>query len=191
MQSVRMKDRCFFGYGSLVNRRTHDYDGRQPARVTGWRRAWRRSPLRDVCYLTAVPARDDYIEGLIAAVPDGNWSALDARERAYARVPLGPEISYAAGDLEVVLYAIADGDHHAPTDRNPVLLSYIDVVVQGYLAEFGTDGVTHFFETTEGWHAPVLDDRAAPIYPRAQTLSTEERAIVDEGLSRLSVRVRR
>ena len=66
------------------------------------------------------------------------------------------------------------------------MLSYIDVVVQGYLAEFGMTGVRHFFETTEGWHAPILNDRAAPIYLRAQALTEEERQIVDEGLSRLS-----
>ncbi|MCK8464202.1 gamma-glutamylcyclotransferase [Aliiroseovarius sp. S1339] len=181
-----MQDPYFFGYGSLVNRRTHVFANAQPARVVGWRRAWRRSPLRDVCYLTAVPDRDDYIEGLIAAVPGADWAALDERERAYGRVPLGPELQHGAGDLDVALYAIEAGAHHPPTDDNPVLLSYIDVVVQGYLAEFGIDGVTHFFETTEGWHAPILDDRAAPIYPRAQILSDEERALVDEGLSRLS-----
>lgn len=34
-----MNNRYFFGYGSLVNRRTHDYAPLQKARVTGWRRA--------------------------------------------------------------------------------------------------------------------------------------------------------
>lgn len=48
-----------------------------------------------------------------------------------------------------------------------VLLSYLDVVVQGYFREFGRKGVVHFFEMTEGWHAPVLNDRANPIYPCA------------------------
>ncbi|WP_371168404.1 gamma-glutamylcyclotransferase family protein [Aliiroseovarius sp. 2305UL8-7] len=181
-----MQDPYFFGYGSLVNRRTHAYENAQPARVNGWRRAWRRSPSRDICYLTAVPDRDDYIEGLIASVPGSDWVALDERERAYARVPLGRELRHNAGDLDVAIYAIAQGEHHSPTDQNPVLLSYIDVVVQGYLTEFGLDGAVHFFETTEGWHAPIIDDRAAPIYPRAQVLTDEELSVVDEGLSRLS-----
>lgn len=181
-----MQDQYFFGYGSLVNRRTHAFQDAQPARVMGWRRAWRRSPLRDVCYLTAVPDREDYIEGLIAVVPGADWAALDERERAYARVPLGPELQHQAGEIDAAIYAIEHGKHHAPTDENPVLLSYIDVVVQGYLAEFGMTGVRHFFETTEGWHAPILNDRAAPIYLRAQALTEEERQIVDEGLSRLS-----
>jgi len=126
--------------------------------VSGWRRAWRKSPLRDRCFLTVVPALDDYVEGLIAAVPGA-------------------------------VYAIPEGAHHDPGDDNPVLLSYIDVVVQGFLAEFGPDGARHFFDTTQGWHVPVLDDRAAPIYARAQGLDEAERAVVDEGLARVGARI--
>lgn len=183
-------DPHFFGYGSLVNRQTHSYDNPRAARVTGWHRAWRRSPHRALCYLTAVPDSADYIEGLIASVPGADWAALDARERAYARVTLGSEIRHDGGDLDVAIYAIAHGEHHAPTDDNPVLLSYLDVVVQGYFREFGREGVDHFFQTTEGWNAPILNDRADPIYPRAQVLSTEETELVDEGLSRLSAVVK-
>jgi hypothetical protein len=49
---------------------------------------------------------------------------------------------------------------------HPVLLSYLDVVVQGYLQEFDEAGVAHFFDTTDGWDAPLLDDRTHPHYPR-------------------------
>lgn len=179
-------DPHFFGYGSLVNRQTHSYDNPRAARVTGWHRAWRRSPHRALCYLTAVPDSADFIEGMIASVPGSDWEALDQREHAYARVALGSEVSHDGGDLDVAIYAIAPGEHLPPTDENPVLLSYLDVVVQGYFREFGLDGVAHFFETTEGWNAPILNDRSDPVYPRAQMLSAEETALVDEGLSRLS-----
>ena len=185
-----MNDPYFFGYGSLVNRRTHSFQNTQPAQVSGWRRAWRRSPLRKVCYLTAVPDRADYIEGVIASVPGADWAALDERERAYARVPLGPELRHQAGAVDVAIYAIEHDKHFEPTDENPVLLSYLDVVVQGYLSEFGMTGVTHFFETTEGWHAPILNDRDAPMYTRAQNLTEDERQIVNEGLSRLSAKLK-
>lgn len=184
-------DPHFFGYGSLVNRQTHSYENPRAARVTGWHRAWRRSPHRALCYLTAVPDSSDYIEGLIASVPGADWAALDERERAYTRIALGSELSHDGTALETAIYAIAPGEHHPPTDENPVLLSYLDVVVQGYFREFGVDGVTHFFETTEGWNAPILDDRADPIYPRTQVLSAEEIALVDEGLSKLSAVVKK
>lgn len=185
-----MTDPFFFGYGSLVNRRTHDYAQAQTARVTGWRRAWRKSPLRERCFLTAVPAPDDYIEGLIAAVPGADWAALDDREHAYTRHDVSHTTRHAAGrPLDIAIYAIPEGAHHDPGDDHPVVLSYIDVVVQGFLTEFGPEGVQHFFETTEGWHVPVLDDRASPLYARPQTLSDEEREIVDEGISRVGARI--
>ena len=185
-----MNDPFFFGYGSLVNRRTHDYAEARRARVSGWRRAWRKSPLRDRCFLTAVPGPDDYVEGLIAAVPGGDWAALDEREHAYARHDVSHAVSHDAGRaLDVSIYAIPEDGHHDPGDDDPVLLSYLDVVVQGFLAEFGPGGVQHFFETTEGWHVPVLDDRARPIYARAQSLSAPERAFVDQGLARLGARI--
>ncbi|MBM2576905.1 gamma-glutamylcyclotransferase [Jannaschia sp. Os4] len=160
----------FFGYGNLVNRATHAAGG-VPMVVEGWTRAWRRTPSRDVAYLTALPRPGVAIAGL-AAVPD-DWAALDAREAAYVRVPLpeGP-----------VIYRLPEGGHLAPTAANPILLSYLDVVVQGYLREFGEAGVAAFFETTEGWGAPIRDDRGAPAYPRAQPLAPEETALVDRWL---------
>ncbi len=72
---------------------------------------------------------------------------------------------------------------------NHILLSYLDVVVQGYLREFGEDGARRFFETTDGWNVPVLDDRAAPLYPRHCTLTPQERAFVDDSLAELSAQV--
>ena len=166
----------FFGYGSLVNRRTHGYPDARPMRVTGWRRAWRHVASRPVAYLTAERAAGTALDGLTAGVPGGDWAALDAREAAYTREPLpeGPSI-----------YHIPQGRHAAPSAAHPILLSYLDVVVQGYLAEFGEAGVAGFFETTAGWDAPIRDDRGAPDYPRAQTLDPAERALVDRWLGRV------
>lgn len=185
-----MHDVFFFGYGSLVNRRTHAYPEALPARVTGWRRAWRKSPLRQRCFLTVVPAPDAEIDGLVAAVPGADWAALDVREHAYARVDVTGAVVHEVGrEIEVALYAIPEGAHHDPGDDHPVVLSYLDAVVQGFLAEFGIDGVGHFFATTTGWHVPVLDDRAHPVYARAQRLTEAERRVVDEGQADVGARV--
>ncbi len=185
-----MSDPYFFGYGSLVNRATHAYADAHRARVTGWRRVWRHTGLRPVAFLTVSPAPGSEIEGLIAAVPGGDWRALDQREAAYDRLPATGDVTH---DLpyrpEVAIYAVPEGKHDAPSTRHPVLLSYLDVVVQGYLTEFGHDGVRRFFDTTDGWDAPVLDDRADPRYPRHQWLDAAERAIVDAELQRKSVRL--
>ncbi len=181
-----MSEVWVFGYGSLVNRATHDYRAVHPARLRGWRRAWRHTDLRPLAYLTAVPCDGAEIDGAIAAVAETGWPALDAREHAYDRVAV-PEVvrdlDAGAAAVPAVLYAIPEGRHGRPTTAHPVLLSYLDVVVQGYLRMFGTDGVTRFFATTDGWEAPIADDRARPLYPRAKVLEPEERALVDRHLA--------
>jgi hypothetical protein len=173
---MTMNHNMFFGYGSLVNRATQGYPGIRRATVTGWRRAWRHTGTRDVAFLTAVPAPGARLDGLLAEVPGGDWAALDTREWAYVRTQAEP-------DRAAQIYHIPADLHAAPTTQHPILLSYLDVVVQGYLAEFGPQGVARFFATTDGWDAPILNDRAAPRYPRAQPLSAEETALVDAMLS--------
>lgn len=167
----------FFGYGSLVNRQTHDYPAATRMTITGWRRVWRATPINPVSFLTGEPAPGSTIDGLSAEVPGGDWAALDLRESGYLRAPLpeGPQIYHIPADL-----------HGSPDDARPILLSYLDVVVQGFLREFGEEGVTRFFDTTAGWQTPIRDDRAAPVYPRAQSLTRSETSLVDAQLARVA-----
>lgn len=180
----------FFGYGSLVNRASHAFDGAVSARLTGWRRVWRHTDLRPVAYLTVVPDPEAEIDGLIAPVAESDWPALDLREAAYIRRSAAHQVRHTLPHRpEIMLYTIPEGRHAAPTRAHPILLSYLDVVVQGYLREFGAEGVARFFDTTQGWDAPVLDERSAPLYPRHQSLSASERAQTDEHLNRLGVSI--
>ncbi|NHX28262.1 gamma-glutamylcyclotransferase, partial [Escherichia coli] len=96
-----MSDPFFFGYGSLVNRATHDYARAYPATVRGWRRAWRHTRLRKLAYLSAVPDAAGEIDGLIAAVPGHDWAALDARERAYLRHPVAGPVHAEAREVQI------------------------------------------------------------------------------------------
>ncbi len=183
-----MNTACFFGYGSLVNRATHAYPGAAPAVAAGWRRAWVHTQARPHAFLTAVRAPGHRIEGLIASVPGGDWAALDAREAAYARILDTENIRHSvAGVAGVSIYAVPP-ESSASVAPRPILLSYLDVVLQGYLREFGPEGTEAFIATTDGWDAPVLDDRAAPIYPRHQHLDRDETAFVDAALRRLGSR---
>ncbi len=185
-----MSDPFFFGYGSLVNRRTHSFSECYPARIRGWRRAWRHTGLRDLAFLTAVPEETSEIDGLIAAVPGADWAALDEREWAYARHAVGPSVTHVAGrELDIEVYAVRPEHSAPPSVRHPILLSYVDVVVQGYLHTYGEAGAEAFFATTEGWDAPVLNDRAKPIYARAQDLTALETDFVDAHLARFEAKI--
>jgi hypothetical protein len=184
-----MQNAYFFGYGSLVNRATHGFADAHPARLTGWQRVWRHTGLRDVAYLTVVPLPGAVIDGLIAPVPDDDWEALDAREAAYDRVPAAHQIAHPLPDAPpIAVYAIPEGKHDSPSQAGPLLLSYIDVVVQGYLREFGESVAERFFATTAGWDAPVIADRDDPAYPRHQRLKPSERDFVDHHLSLTAAR---
>jgi hypothetical protein len=183
-------DPFFFGYGSLVNRETHAFPRIARARVRGWARTWKRTRLRQVAFLTAVEAPGIEIEGLIAAVPGSDWTALDAREYAYDRLPVA-EIDHEHGPrpLDIQIYRTKPEHDTDASEAHPILLSYLDTVIQGYLREFGEAGARRFFDTTHGWEdAPVFDDRAEPIYTRATKTTFEERNFVDTELLLRGVR---
>lgn len=185
-----MKHPYFFGYGSLVNRRTHAFTPCHRARIMGWRRAWCATAMRPEAFLTAIPDPDAETLGLIAPVPNDDWAALDAREAGYGRHDATAQVIHEAGAVSrIAVYAIAAEHRLASSTEHPILMSYLDVVIQGFAAEYGSDGARAFFDTTAGWETPILNDRDAPLYPRAQSLTGAERALVDEGLARLGCRV--
>ncbi|EPX81732.1 gamma-glutamylcyclotransferase family protein [Litoreibacter arenae] len=185
-----MKKQYFFGYGSLVNTTTHTYGSTHVATLEGWRRVWTHTALRDIAYLSVAPASGSRIDGLIAGVPDSDWAALDIRETGYSRSLLqSTALTHAAGEVDVQMYQThIERDAPSPVAQ-PILLSYLDVVVQGFHTQFGKDGVERFFQTTDGWEAPILNDRLQPRYPRSRTLSDRETALVDAHLENLKTSI--
>ena len=177
-----MRVALFFGYGSLVNGATHAYPGLRAARLVGWGRGWRRAPGRRVSLLTALPGGDG-IDGALAIVPGADWSTLDAREASYERHPVS--VAVTGGEVHAAVYAVAAP---VPSEDAPILLSYLEVVVQGFLDLHGPQGGSRFFDETDGWEAPIFDDRAAPLYPRHVPPSAEALAILSEGLERVGAR---
>lgn len=183
---------AYFGYGSLVNDATRPAGfAVRRARLDGFRRAWR---VRggSACALTVVAAPGCSLRGLVVTEPAENLAALDRREGRYRRA-VAPAAALWADDgrpltAPVFYYAVAP-EHDGPGDRAcPILLSYVDCVLQGFLRHWGEDGVAEFVATTDGWEVPILDDRAAPRYAMAQALSERERAIVDRALDAAGAR---
>ncbi len=174
-----MTDPAFFGYGSLVNLSTHDYAQPTPATLAGWRRVWRATRMRNTAFLSVERCNDTAIKGIIAHVPGGNWALLDKREAAYHRHDVSTDVAHNA---PTAVYQVTPDNIIATKTDYPIMLSYLDVVVQGYLQVFGEDGVRHFFDTTSDWQ-PILNDRADPQYPRHQSLSRAEQDLVDHHLA--------
>lgn len=179
----------FFGYGSLVNLNTHNYPDARPAKLHGWRRAWVRTARRNVVFLSVIQDPASTIDGVIAAVPNADWVALDTREFGYARHSSGGAVSHDLTPAPDMAHYAIPPEMTGALGPHVILLSYLDVVVQGFLNLYGAQGVQAFFDTTDGWDTPVLDDRAGPAYSRHQTLTAAETAVVDHNLKRLSARV--
>jgi len=164
--------RAFFGYGSLVNSRTHDFSA-TPAHLTGWRRTWCATTHRDAAFLSVDPDPNTALMGVTAPVPGTGWADLDKREAAYDRIDVSHQFP-----AQTVVYSVP---HHSKTNLSDhsIWLSYLDVVLQGYLHVFGPDGPTHFMDTTDGWDIGITNDRATPRYSRAQSLTADETAMVN------------
>ncbi|WP_075220900.1 gamma-glutamylcyclotransferase family protein [Acuticoccus yangtzensis] len=170
-----------FGYGSLVNRGTlPPHVSAEPVTLKGWRRAWRATSVAHaggVCAMSVVPAEGEAIDGLLVTFEDDVRPVVDAREYRYDALD-APSL----GDTAIIYRASAGVDRFGDAE-NPIHLTYVDVIVQGFLTEFGMAGVERFMASTDGWHVPVLNDRAAPRYPRAQQLTAQETALVDRLLA--------
>lgn len=172
-----------FGFGSLVNAATHGYAVAGPAQLNGWHRVWRRSAGYRSCVLSVEPAPGVEIDGLLLRVPRAEAAALDRRESGYDFVDVTDGMRDCAEPVGT--YIIPAETAMGPTEGHPILLSYLDVCVQGFLQQFGESGVERFFATTASW-GPIRDDRAQPVYPRAQVLSPSEQDTVDRWLGRMA-----
>lgn len=186
---------AYFGYGSLVNRATHRTAivDAFPARLAGWRRHWRPRPDMPGFPAALLSVREEegaICDGLVVVDRAENLAAVDAREARYRRVALPPSSLMAArlpSSCPLFVY-LAEEDvppHPAPP---AILRSYLDAVMQGFLAEHGEEGVRRFVAETHGFETPLHDDRDAPVYPRAVALSDAERKLFDELLATIPPR---
>ena len=189
---------AYFGYGSLVNRMTlrTDYVAAEPARLNGWRRCCRpRSsgdPIdarRRYLMLSARKRAGHAIDGLLVYDRLDHLPEIDRREASYDWVTVSLERLELNGsaphDCPIYIY---EAPRIAPHDPGvPILQSYLDAVMQGFLHEFGEKGVHGFLHSTDGFDRPVRADRHEPVYSRAVELPDYQRSFFDTLLGPVDV----
>jgi cation transport regulator ChaC len=182
---------AYFGYGSLVNRATHRTRivDAFPARLVGWRRFWRPRPDMPgfpAALLTVREEEGAVCDGLLVIDRAANLAAVDEREARYRRLPLlsrALETSQPVPEGCPVFVYVAEEDIPAHPGPPAILRSYLEAVLQGFLVEHGEQAVRRFMAETHGFDTPLHDDRAAPVYPRAVTLSESEKTLFESLLA--------
>ncbi len=185
---MKTPDRLCFGYGSLVNRKTHDFAPSRPAEIKDWQRSWShriRSSGQGASSLTITPAPGVSIKGLVSTVRPDQIAGLDAREAGYDLHTLPAPVF--GGQLAKTdpIHTYISADDQIGDAEHPILQSYLDTVLLGFLREFAESGVTHFLDTTVGWQTPILKDRINPIYPRTTPLAADHADFFDQELKKL------
>jgi hypothetical protein len=96
---------------------------------------------------------------------------FDQRERRYHRVIIPQQaVTALSGERlsSATIWAYMTSRPGEPSHAYPLVQSYIDVILTGCLA-IGVDFAVEFIETTSGWGAAWLNDRAHPRYARAMS----------------------
>jgi hypothetical protein len=189
---------AYFGYGSLVNRATLRTEilAAYPARLSGYRRVWCGRPAHAPRFggigpavLTAERCEGAAIDGLLVVDRLENLPAVDERENLYRRNVVAPtDLSFTgdAPELGCPLFVYErDYEPEKGVAASPILRSYLDAVMQGFLGVFGAGGLRRFVAETDGFALPIHEDRDAPVYPRSITLAEGEAELFAEVLGSL------
>jgi hypothetical protein len=200
---------AYFGYGSLVNLETlrTKYHSAHPARLKGWRRHWQSrtqiwsgggageaSGFNANPALLSVHRHDDsVIDGMVIVDRLESLPSLDEREACYERVVISPD--------ELEFRQFPEMFAQIPTERvfvyvgimagpgtPPLLQSYLDTVLAGFLVAHGREGVERFIASTIGFDREIIADRFAPVYPRHVKPSRHDQEWFDQMLAGAGVR---
>lgn len=183
-----------FGYGSLVNRKTWDFQAEYfKCSIIEWKRHWGQAiqvGQRLVSALTVHPQHTANLRGILIKTDAETCKMIDIREMGYKRVSLPSDcvkLQNRMDESQIVNGSIYTytSDHIKPhrIRKKPVILqSYIDVVADGFYNEFGERGFWEFFEDTLGWELQILNDRNRPLYPRAVDIPKTLLKMIDHAI---------
>lgn len=159
-----------FGYGSLVNSESRAASLKcqksvVAARISpefGYKRVWNyRGPGFTALGLVKTENATS-INGIIYGVDESNMDILDEREKDYIRVEVPWELVESVDWMHLPkdghLWIYVPINCYPPSPNYPLLQSYIDTCVTGFL-EYSEEFAIEFLETTEGWSPYWLNDR--------------------------------
>ena len=188
----------YFGYGSLVNRHTRPAEEiAHSARLNGWQRVWDHrvsNPYRDkrCTSLSIEPSSEVAVEGVIVRLDLDMLPQLDQREAGYDRMVL-PATDFdlpeelleqmdGEGVEDIMVYRSQAQNRGLADAESPVLQSYVDCVMAGYLHRFGEEGVNALVSSTRGWESSLFNDRTEPFYPRWVEVSSADQQYFDNSI---------
>ncbi|WP_051275523.1 hypothetical protein [Aestuariibacter salexigens] len=195
-------DHYLVAYGSLlsIHSRQH-FSGvtapTLPVSVRGWRRAWiTRSSGERQTYVGALADNNGMFNAAI--IPVSLNPSLHKREQDYEFVAVAHE------QLELHV----DEAHHASISGRlrdakvwicqsreaqlaewdfPIYQSYVDTCLSGCLESGVEDFAARFVQSTAHWDTHLVNDRAAPKYPRAAPLKPDFARMIDEVMEKFGV----
>ena len=147
----------------------------------------------DLALLSVHRDRTSTIGGMLVIDRLENLPALDERERLYERVTIDRN-DILAGDTGGTLEMIRAQNlfiyvgQITAVGQPPLLQSYLDTVMAGFLEAHGESGVEAFINSTTGFGREIICDRSAPIYPRAVALQADIADRFDAMLAKAGVR---
>lgn len=119
---------------------------------------------------------DSGIDGVVVPLPIEALPVLDAREEGYERLTLPAsdfELPEGLAVDEVHVYRSLTEHRMSATDEHPILQTYVDCCMAGFLNVYGEGGLDNFLHATRGWHGQIENDRTQPRYPRAVAIPGE------------------
>jgi len=164
-----------FGYGSLINAESRAKTGKSgqaiPVRVKAVERQWNLIvPGMRLSAVGAVSNPDSTCNGVIVSVDAKDLPKFDKREIGYSRIKIPKhEVTILLRGKRVPqgnLWVYVVDKPRRPSIKNPLIQSYIDVILTGCL-NINEQFAREFVTTTTGWNNPWINDRQKPRYLRA------------------------
>lgn len=182
------------GYGSLIEtaskNATDPHTGEnKPVWVTHYQRGWFSKGLSDgfsTTYLGVIKNKHARFNGSIFNLPVSSLQHFDTREKYYCRVLVSPaDIHLLTGKKlpsgQFWIYELKPELVAPPSDRYPIVESYVDIFLAGCLEIEKKYHLSNFaaacINTTSDWSVNWVNDR---IYPRRPSLYQPHALVIDK-----------